>query len=728
MRDSIFDMCPNFMYYDTNIITQSGNMNQFNKSNARKLLSWGVKIFIPNLILAFYILGLLYFTENVSRSTYLLLITGMLIYFFSRLYFYYYKVGFFLWNNLTNLRQVIDEFKRGKFILNDTKIKKTDEMSNVVNELLTIGKQFDSIVSSQGDELKKFHEIYSHIICSINSYFIVIDRKDRVLYANEGFCRKFNIDPKIVTGKGLNSIFYFVNTRLKIGISHVLGEHSTDSVVLKNVHLMSINRKSMIADLKISGMTVNGEEQAVIIIDDITDRFSKDYHASILSHLSEAMGDEKETDSIFYNILVGVTSGSGLGFNRAMLFTVENDMLAGRMAVGPDSFEEAIEIWNSLSSSEADTPITVPMHIKRGKLLEKVLSYRVGLSKENIFVAAVKNMERVHVRNAASDSRVDEDIKRFMEVDEFIVMPLISLNKAIGLIVADNKYNMTGISAQSIDLLSVFSYQAAFLIESYLNLVEVRKEMKRLEERQEAIVESEKMAAVGRIASHIAHEIRNPLVTMGGYAKRILKYSGESEVDVKKVIKSADIILKESERLEKILSNVMDFTKPSKYIKEFNDINHIIRDTHRLLKNVFSERSIKIRLDLNDSLPNVKSDFNQMKQVFLNLFQNAIDATPEKGKIEIITDFDDNWVRITLRDSGTGITADDPDVIFEPFFTTKITGVGLGLANVKKIIKDHSGKIKAANREEGGAEFVIKLPIPAAEQKSPEDEKKEDII
>jgi len=311
-----------------------------------------------------------------------------------------------------------------------------------------------------------------------------------------------------------------------------------------------------------------------------------------------------------------------------------------------------------------------------------------------------------------------------MEVDEFIIMPLISLNRSIGLIVADNRYNMTGISNQSIDLLSVFSFQAAFLIESYLNLVEVKKEMKRLEERQEAIVESEKMAAVGRIASHIAHEIRNPLVTMGGYAKRILKHAAEGEIDAKKVSKSADIILKESERLEKTLSNVMDFTKPSKYIQEFNDINHIIRDTYTLLKNVLFERNLKIRMDLDENLPAVKSDFNQMKQVFLNLFQNAIDATPERGRIEIITGFDDSWVTITVRDSGTGITADNPDIIFEPFFTTKITGVGLGLANVKKIIKDHSGKIKALNRPEGGAEFLIKLPIPAAEQKQKDDEKK----
>ncbi|HOP62272.1 MAG TPA: ATP-binding protein [Spirochaetota bacterium] len=684
----------------------------------RNILYWVVKIFIPNLVLALFVLGLLFYRENIEGTTYIMLISGMLIYFVLRLYFYYYRVGFFLWNNIRNLRQIINEFKKGKFVLNESDIIVSDKISQVLRELLTVGKQFDSIVTSQSDELKKFHEIYSHIICSINSHFVVIDRDENVIYANEGFCKKFSVEADRVIGKGLNSLFYFVNTRLKMGISQVMKEQGADTVVLKNVHLMSIHRKSIISDLKISYMTLNDEPQVVIIIDDITDRFSKDYHASILSHLSETMGEEAEAETTFYNILVGVTSGSGLGFNRAMLFMLNEDVLTGKMAVGPDSFDEAIEIWNSLSSTDTDYTVQYPIEIKRGNLLKKVQGYSISLSEDNIFTRVVKNKERVHVQDSWNDERLDEEIRSFMEVDEFVAMPMISSGKVIGLIIADNKYNMTGISSQSIDLLSIFTFQAAFLIENYLNLTEVKKEMKKLEERQDAIVESEKMAAVGRIASHIAHEIRNPLVTMGGYAKRILKHSSDGSPDLKKITKSADIILKESERLEKILSNVMDFTKPSKYIKEFNDINHIIRDTYRLLKNVLLEKSIKVRMDLDEGLPNVKSDFNQMKQVLLNLFQNAIDATPSGGGIHIITESDEASIIVRFIDSGSGIDADNPDVIFEPFFTTKITGVGLGLANVRKIIKDHRGKIWAFNREEGGAEFVIKIPLPVVEQKA----------
>ena len=278
-----------------------------------------------------------------------------------------------------------------------------------------------------------------------------------------------------------------------------------------------------------------------------------------------------------------------------------------------------------------------------------------------------------------------------MDVKEFIVTPLVVVNKAIGIIVADNKFNNAPIVKESIELLSIFASQAAMSIESYSNLDTVRSEMQKLSERQEAIVESEKLAAVGRIAAHMAHEIRNPLVTMGGYARRIMQLPKEKSKISKKIDTSAEIILKECERLEKTLSNVMDFSRPAKFIKEFNNINDVITDTVSLLKNLFQEKKVEVELKLSDDLPLVKSDFNQMKQVMLNLLQNSLDATPPGGTIGIRTESDGDVININISDTGSGIDEEDPNVVFEPFFSTKVTGVGLGLAIVKKIIKDHNG-------------------------------------
>jgi len=117
-------------------------------------------------------------------------------------------------------------------------------------------------------------------------------------------------------------------------------------------------------------------------------------------------------------------------------------------------------------------------------------------------------------------------------------------------------------------------------------------------------------------------------------------------------------------------------------------------------------------MELSRDLPLVKSDFNQMKQVMLNLIQNSIDATPAGGTIDIMTDSDGDVINVTIGDSGAGIDEEDPNIVFEPFYSKKVTGVGLGLAIVKKIIKDHNGSIRASNRERGGAEFIIHLPVP----------------
>jgi signal transduction histidine kinase len=145
---------------------------------------------------------------------------------------------------------------------------------------------------------------------------------------------------------------------------------------------------------------------------------------------------------------------------------------------------------------------------------------------------------------------------------------------------------------------------------------------------------------------------------------------------------------------------------------EFNNINEIIEDTYDLLKNLFQERHITITLNLDNDVPLVKSDFNQMKQVMLNLFQNAIDATPPGGLIEVFTENDDDHLYIRVCDTGSGIAAEDVASVFEPFFTTKVTGVGLGLAITKKIISDHNGEISAANKKSGGTEFKVTLKLP----------------
>jgi hypothetical protein len=315
---------------------------------------------------------------------------------------------------------------------------------------------------------------------------------------------------------------------------------------------------------------------------------------------------------------------------------------------------------------------------------------------------------------------VTYDIRTLLDVNAFVVVPLHNNEEMLGVIVADNKFNQAHITSDVIELLKTFAVQAAFTVESHYHYQKVKSQMNEISKKQDAIIESEKMAAVGRIAAHIAHEIRNPLVTMGGYARRVInlckKDTPDMTLNLKSIEHAGEIILNESERLEKILSNVMDFTKPAKQIKEFNDMNLVVQDTFELLKNLMQEKRIETEIKLKENMPLIKSDFNQMKQVVLNLIQNSLNATPVSGKIEIITDYDKKYVILKVLDTGTGFLPQHINHVFEPFFTTNVTGVGLGLPNVLKIIKDHGGEIEVKNRDIGGAEVTVFIPISKSKQ------------
>ncbi len=660
------------------------------------------------------ILFYLYFHFHINHSKMVYILAGFILMMLAiRALLIFLSNWFFYRRRIKLIKEVVSDLKKGKFSQSYREGRVDNELDEILRELVIAGRHLDSIMTAQKKEIDNFIELYNSIIFSISSYFIVLDDEDRVLFANEGFYKKFQFQSDEVYSKKIEDIFYFVNARLKGGITQV--RQTGKTIVLEKTHLLTLNKISIIADIKISNIVVKEASQIIIIIDDVTKKLRNDYQISLMSQISESIQKDDEIDRVLFTILTGVTSGTGLGFNRAMLFLVEDGILVGKMAVGPDSFEEAIQIWTAASTSSTDKSFIEikSAEMKAGvNLLTRVLAARFPVKAASIFTKALNGRENVYVADSWNDERVSQEILKLMDVKELIVTPLVVVNKGIGIIVADNKFNNAPIMKENIELLSIFASQAAMSIESYSNLDTVRSEMQKLSERQEAIVESEKLAAVGRIAAHMAHEIRNPLVTMGGYARRIMQLPKEKSKTSKKIDTSAEIILKECERLEKTLSNVMDFSRPAKFIREFNNINEIIRDTVSLLKNLFQEKKVEVDMDLSEDIPLVKSDFNQMKQVMLNLLQNSLDATPVGGSIRIRSKSEADVIDIIISDTGSGISEEDPSIVFEPFFSTKVTGVGLGLAIVKKIIKDHNGSIRAANREESGAEFTIRLPVP----------------
>ncbi len=234
----------------------------------------------------------------------------------------------------------------------------------------------------------------------------------------------------------------------------------------------------------------------------------------------------------------------------------------------------------------------------------------------------------------------------------------------------------------------------------------VKESMRRLVETQEKLIRAERFAAIGEAAAYLSHEIKNPLAAIGGFASQIERSLSEDDDNIRKL----QIISEETTRLETLLTDVRDFTRPFKPQKELKDINLSIEETLSLMEDNLKSMGIDYDNFLDDELPPIWFDPEQIKQVLINLIKNAAEAMPE-GKITILSRQEDDYIKVSIVDRGAGISTETVEKIFEPFFTTKKRGTGLGLAVCRKIIEDHTGELSVESEDGKGTKFTISLPI-----------------
>lgn len=231
-----------------------------------------------------------------------------------------------------------------------------------------------------------------------------------------------------------------------------------------------------------------------------------------------------------------------------------------------------------------------------------------------------------------------------------------------------------------------------------------------LKSAQLALVQSEKMAAVGTLSAGLAHEVKNPLSAVLGYAQ--LSKRKLSQPDV--IRKHLDTIESETRRCNEIISNLMQFSRQEK--GQFTDvcINEVVEKSVAIVDHQLGLKNVQINTELTPDVPEIIGNQNQLQQVLMNLAINAQQAMePDGGTVDIATYFDDEKVYISVSDTGPGISEEVADKIFEPFYTTKAAGegTGLGLSVTYGIIRDHKGEIRVEKADSGGARFVIELPL-----------------
>ncbi len=239
--------------------------------------------------------------------------------------------------------------------------------------------------------------------------------------------------------------------------------------------------------------------------------------------------------------------------------------------------------------------------------------------------------------------------------------------------------------------------------------LEERLEMERkLRQTQEQLLQSEKLAAMGRLTSQIAHELNNPLYGIMNTLE-LMKTEIPPESKRRKILEMA---LSETVRLTEMLRKMLSFSKPDEEEKQPANINTILDEILLLHEKQLREHSIRISSSLAEDLDMVKASKNQLRQVFLNIISNARDAMPEGGTLSVTTRAEGGNVHVEISDTGTGIRKENLDKIFDSFFTTKdsIKDVGLGLSVCYGFIKDHGGDIKVESEWGSGATFTIILP------------------
>jgi signal transduction histidine kinase/CheY-like chemotaxis protein len=426
-------------------------------------------------------------------------------------------------------------------------------------------------------------------------------------------------------------------------------------------------------------------------------------------------------DEILQLILVGITAEEGLKFNRAFLalFDPTGKVLEGRLAIGPGCREDAGQIWQELNDKQFQFPEMIAA-IKEHQFQEDsevnriVRALRVECNNsEHLLVRVARERRTINVVNGKCDCEVPLELMGLLQEDNFVVVPLYSPSRSLGVIIADHFVTGKKIDEELILALESFAGQASLAIEHcnlYMAMERKIEELEtvthELEKNKDLLVETERYSAVGHMAAELAHNIRNPITAIGGTARLLAR-----KTDDPQQLKFLKMMTHEAAKIENTLEDVFDFVEQSVPRKEQVYIYPLINKSLMLFYTIMQKRDVEYELILPDTVPVCNFDPELIQRVFVHLIRNGVEVMGKGGKLIIQVTVEGEAVRITFRDSGIGSPEIERQRAADPLYTTRTAGVGVGLALVEQIVKDHDGVLKIKKLEAGGNEAVVTLPI-----------------
>lgn len=452
---------------------------------------------------------------------------------------------------------------------------------------------------------------------------------------------------------------------------------------------------------------------------------SKTREIRFLHELSTVLQTSMDLDEVLSVAMTAITAGKGFGMNRAFLLMCDKDekYLRGYLGVGPRSYEEAWHIWQEVEQTNL-TLKEMAHSFRKNKLFSEKVKFQDILERltvpladqEHILTRALYEKRPILVVEAFNNPLVTPEFAGILGVDSFLIMPLISGNRKIGVLIADNFITRRAITHQDIQSIETFAFPVAFALVRASLYEQLQDEIEKitlanhkLQEQQELIVKMEKMALVGRITSSIAHSIRNPLMVIGGFARSLLK-SIEVDDPKKEYLSS---IIQEARQLEDVLVEILNYSDSLYPVKDRWDLNQLVEDSCSELQEQFASAGCVCRLELADGLPAVLVDYKQISYCVRTLLATSLENRAPGGEIIFNTRWDGNLVELELEDPRGNLPEDAWENLTTPFSSTQELGVAgvVGLPICRTILEKSGNSLNIKKNQTGGMLYTIRLNL-----------------
>ncbi len=335
----------------------------------------------------------------------------------------------------------------------------------------------------------------------------------------------------------------------------------------------------------------------------------------------------------------------------------------------------------------------------------------------SLVTRVIRDEQPVLTTNVQEDARFELTQSIItQQIRSVLAVPLVGRGETVGAIYVDTRMSERLFTEADLKLLQAMASQAAMAIrnarlyqDAQASNERLSAALQELRQTQEQLVQAERLAAVGRLAASVAHELRNPLMVMRSalfFLDRLVATGNPAPAEV--VRRQIGKLDAEIDRQGKIINDLLFFSRNRPRTLADVAINALLQET---IMRIPRAESIAVQVDLDPTLDTIRADADQVQQVFVNLISNAVQAMREGGVLRVSSRRDGFFATMQVSDTGVGIAPENLRRLFEPFFTTKENGIGLGLAVTRSIVEGHRGKISVESQEGRGTTFTVSLPL-----------------